>query len=343
MPIELDGPEIFGLHKVFKRLSVLTVTVVAAAFFAWSGLARAGVPADANVPVAPADPNAPPAIGERQNLTDANDPNSSAPVPERVEFNRKCAYILGQVVTEDGLVDYRQLKYKRVHMFALLSELQTLDRAQYESWTKAEQMAFWINAYNIEKLWLIMNNFPIESTRWDRLFKWGPHDIRHIEKNVGGIDIQKFIIMDEEYTFRAIDRRLRTDFDDPRVFLALSWASLGGPPLRPGPYYGYKLDAQLDEQVRRYLSSPRAFHIDRDKKKVELSYLFNPNMYGKTFAGKYSTDRKFKDHPADVRAVLNFVSGCVSDYDRTFLETESYSIEDITYDWTINDVSQAHQ
>ncbi len=321
----------FRTDKVPEKLSAIIIAAVAAVLLVWPAFG-----ADANT-AATNEPNSPAAASQGP---DNKEPNSPA-ARERVGFNKQCAYIFANFVDKDGCVNYKSLKFKRVYMKALLIEMEQTDRDEYKSWTKDEQMAFWINAYNIQKLWLIMNNFPVESTRWSRFWDWlGPHDIRHIDKTVGGIPIQKFIIMDEEFTFRAIEDRLRTDFDDPRAFFALSWASLGGPPLRPEPYYGYKLNDQLNEEVREYLSVPCGFRIDGDKKRVELSCLFGPALYGKLFTQKYGTDLKFKDHPPEVRAVLNFISGYVSPTERSFLETESYTVGDITFDWTINDIGQ---
>jgi len=329
MEIEGFGRD-FRTDKVPEKLSAIIIAALAAVLLAASAFA-----ADANSP-APTEPNAPAA----NQAPDDGDPNSTI-APERVKFNKQCAYIFANFVDKDGFVNYKSLKFKRVYMKALLIEMEQTDRDEYKSWTKDEQMAFWINAYNIQKLWVIMNNFPIDSTKLDRIIRWwGPHDIHHIDKNIGGIDVQKFIIMDEEFTFLEIDKRLRRDFDDRRVFFALSWACRGGPPLRPEPYYGYKLDEQLDEQVKKYLTSPYGFRIDRDKKRVELSYLFSPSMYGELFTEKYGTDLKFKDHPVDVRAVLNFICGYIAGGDKDFLETQPYSIDYITFDWTVNDISQ---
>ena len=44
-------------------------------------------------------------------------------------------------------------------------------------------------------------------------------------------------------------RRFRKQFAEPRVFFAISQASLSSPPLRNEPYYGDSLYRQLDEQV----------------------------------------------------------------------------------------------
>jgi hypothetical protein len=146
--------------------------------------------------------------------------------------------------------------------------------------------------------------------------------------------------MDEEFTFKKIEQRFfRQEFDDPRICLALSDACLSSPPLRNEPYYGGRLDEQLDEQIKKFILSPLAFKIDRDKNRVYLSAAFEQGRFGKEFIRKYSIDRKYKDHPPVVRAVLNFVSKYISDEDVSFLEVGNYSIHYMKYDWTINDGS----
>jgi hypothetical protein len=146
--------------------------------------------------------------------------------------------------------------------------------------------------------------------------------------------------MDEEFTFKKIEQRFfKQEFDDPRLFLALSDACLSSPLLRNEPYYGNKLDNQLDDQIRKFLTSSLGLIIDRNKNSVYLSAAFEPGRFGNEFIQKYSIDRKFKDHPPVVRAVLNFVSKYISDEDVSFLEVGNYSIHYMKYDWTINDGS----
>ena len=155
---------------------------------------------------------------------------------------------------------------------------------------------------------------------------------------IGGIDKQKFYVMDEEFTLSGIEQRFfRKEFDEPRVFFALSHASLSSPPLRNEPYYGRKLYEQLDDQVKRFLSRPLAFRIDRKKKRVRLSAILESTRYGKEFISKYGTDKKFKDQEPAVRAVLSFIANYISRRDVSFLELENYSVEYINYDWRLNE------
>jgi hypothetical protein len=253
-----------------------------------------------------------------------------------VSFHNKCAAILESYVDDKGMVDYKTLKRKKPELNQLLDEFAKLDPNEYNSWSKEDKIAFWLNAYNIKMLKIIVDNYPIESQRVLRVL-WGPDSIRHIK---GIWDEYKFTVMNEEFTLKEIEQRFfRKEFDEPRVFFAISYASLSSPPLRNEPYYGCRLYEQLDDQAKKFLSSPLAFRIDREKQIVYLSAIFQPTWYGKEFINKYGTDKKFKDQQLPVRAVLKFATNYISKQDLFFLERENYSVNYIIYNWTLNDSS----
>jgi hypothetical protein len=255
-----------------------------------------------------------------------------------VSFHDKCAEILKNFVDDKGMVDYKTLRRKRLELKALLEEFDNLDPNEYSSWPKEDKIALWLNAYNIQMLKIITDNYPIKSSRILRLYPgWGPNSILHIK---GIWTNYKFLVMDEEFTLSEIDKRFfRKEFDDPRIFFAICNAGLSSPPLRNEPYYGYKLNEQLDDQVRRFLSSPLAFGTDKEKGRVYLSSLFQSSSYGKEFLSKFSIDKKFKDQEPATRAVLNFITNYVSRDKVSFLEVRNYSVKFMRYDWTINDGS----
>ena len=146
--------------------------------------------------------------------------------------------------------------------------------------------------------------------------------------------------MDEEFTLNEIDKRLfRTEFDEPRAFLAITYASLSSPPLRNKPYEGAKLYQQLDDQAKKFLSSPDAFRIDKENKLVAFSAIFQGSWHGTFFEKKYITDKKFKTYEPIERALLNFVSNYIPKNDVSYLELENYNIGYIKYDWRLNDSS----
>jgi hypothetical protein len=258
--------------------------------------------------------------------------------PQKGSFHDICADILNNYVDDNGNVNYDTLRRKKHELVAALEKFDKLTPAQYDSWTKEDKIAFWINAYNMQMLNIIVKNYPIKPSRFFSIL-WGPKSIRHIEGNINGIwNNYKFIAMDEEFTLSAIEKRiLYKEFDEPRALFALSRASLSGPPLRREPYYGRKLYDQLDDQTRKFLANPCAFRIDRNAGVVYLSALLQPSWFGSEFAGKYATDKKFKDKDPQTRAVLNFITNYISSQDASFLEVGNYSISYIAYNWTLNE------
>jgi hypothetical protein len=272
----------------------------------------------------------PPAILEAE----PNDPNAAS----AVSFHNKCAGILKSFVDENGMVDYKTLSRKRLDLKSLFDDFDQLDPNEYNKWSREDKMALWINAYNIQMLDIIARNYPVKPISRFHSVLWGPNSVRHIE---GKWTRYKFLVMDEVFTLSEIEQRFfRKEFQDPRVFLALTRASLSSPPLRNEPYYGYKLYKQLDDQVRKFLSSQSAFSIDKEKGKVYLSALFQKTDYGSQFVGKYGTDKKFKQKETETAAVLNFISNYVSEEVKSYLELGNYTVQFIGYNWTINDGSQ---
>jgi hypothetical protein len=293
----------------------------------------------------PTKPQTPPTPEPEPPMVEPQQPEPPQPQPPKPEppkpkpdnarlFHQKCEGILKDYVNEDGMVDYKRLKPKRLELINLLEQFANLDQNRYNAWPKEDKIAFWINAYNIQMLKIIADNYPIQSSRIRRLF-WPPTSIRHIK---GIWNKYKFLVMDEEFTLYAVERRIfRQQFDDPRAFFALSRASFSGPPLRNEPFYGHKLYDQLDDQVRKFLAASHGFQIDQKDKIVYLSAILQPNWFGSEFIDKYGIDKKFKDHPPAVRAVLNFITNYISEPDTRFLELQNYSVDYISYDWRLNE------
>ncbi|MBN1804068.1 MAG: DUF547 domain-containing protein [Sedimentisphaerales bacterium] len=270
------------------------------------------------------------------NIAEPNEIHVIEPVDSAAFFHDKFSDVLNDVVDDKGLVHYKKLRRQRLKLKALIREFDTLNPDEYKSWTKENKIAFWLNAYNIQMLRIITENYPIQSSRILRLYPgWGPDSILHIK---GIWTDYKFLVMDEEFTLSEIDKRIfRKEFDDPRIFFAVFRGGLSGPPLRDEAYYGHRLNEQLDDQVKKFLSSPLAFNVDADKQRVYLSSLFQVSSYGREFLSKFAVDKKFKDQEPTTRAVLNFITQYVSRDIVSFLEVGNYSVKYIKYDWTIND------
>jgi len=71
--------------------------------------------------------------------------------------------ILQKNVSEDGFVDYQNLKKEEQKLDTYLNLLEK--NTPSPSWTRNEKMAYLINTYNAYTLKLILKNYPIESIK----------------------------------------------------------------------------------------------------------------------------------------------------------------------------------
>ena len=207
-------------------------------------------------------------------------------------LNESLAEFFGRYVNDKGMVDYKTLRPRRLELISLLRKFDGLTTKEYDSWPEEEKIAFWINAYNLCTIKVVIDNYPIEASRYMLLF-YPANSIRQISKPWTSYT---FDIMQVKYTLREIEQGiLLRQFDEPRVCFALSYASVDGPRLRNEPYTGSKLEKQLDEQIRSFISNKRGFHINRKEAEVYLSAIFKWNA--ETLIKKYGTDRKFVARP----------------------------------------------
>lgn len=173
--------------------------------------------------------------------------------------------LLKKHVNTKGLVDYKGFKADEKTFDQYLAMLSA--NAPKSSWSKQEQMAYWINAYNAYTIKLILNHYPVESI-----------------KDIGSkIKIpfvttpwaaKFFTIGGEKMSLDNIEHgTLRKKYDDPRIHFALVCASISCPRLRNEAYTASKLDAQLDDQGKDFLNNPAKNKITKEA--AQLSKYFD--------------------------------------------------------------------
>ena len=235
-------------------------------------------------------------------------------------------------VDDEGMVNYRALKADRGTLDVFVDALGPLDPAVFDTWTDGEKIAFWINAYNGLTLKAIIDHYPIKPSFVASL-RFPKNSIRQIP---GVWDTLKFRVMGRDMTLDGIEHaNLRRHFNEPRIHMALVCAAMGCPPLRNEPYASDRLDSQLDDQTRRFLSDPLKFRIDRESGRVYLSSIFK--WFGDDFVRTYGIDDKFTGHKRADRSVLNFIGKYLDERDREYLSTGEYKIEYLDYDWSLNE------
>lgn len=281
-------------------------------------------------------------LNPQKNPKAANDPPENSEDEENTPaFYKQYKELLATYVDDQGRVDYRTLRRKRAIMATIIREVDDIHPAIILSWSQSEKMAFWINTYNIMTLKLIIDEYPIQ-TVWYMKF----YPSNSIMQIPGAWTRKYFKVIGMEYTLSEIkDGILMARFRDPRVCFALSFASTGSAFLRNEPYYPKRLDKQLDDQVKKYLASPKGLKIDKTKKMVHLSDIFNWNK--KDFVAKYGHIKKFRNQKPEMRAYLNFITLdnlggdgrylYISEETAKYLKNGDYRIALEPYKWHLNE------
>ena len=200
---------------------------------------------------------------------------------------------------EANFVDYRRLRHDS-RFQQLIEELATFNPEQLDG--NNERKAFYLNAYNIFAIKIVIDNWPVRMVKsLGSLFNpvWNHH-----AGFIGG----------KSMTLSHLEHNVLRKMHDPRVHMALNCASLSCPDLRLEPYTGDKVEAQLDDQCRRFLHQPSK------GAKVVGTYLHVSSI--------------FKWFEADFDAVGG-VRKFIVQY-RPDLPSAIKIEADIDYDWTVN-------
>ena len=168
--------------------------------------------------------------------------NGRAAEPDYSQWNR----ILAAYYDPGHGMDYAGLKaLDRAALEKLRLQLGTVNAAAL---SRPEQLAYWINVYNINTIATIVENFPVHSIRdisTDPIVRLNVFKKERIPYAGGLLSLN-----DVE------NDKIRAAFKDPRIHFAINCAALSCPPIRSEAYSGERLSAQLDDQARKFLNGP---------------------------------------------------------------------------------------
>lgn len=235
-------------------------------------------------------------------------------------------------VDDVRMVNYRKLKAEPQKLLAFVTELQNLDRKDFDKWDDNEKIAFWLNVYNALTLKAIIDNYPIKSS----FFRSRIYPKNSIRQIAGVWDKIDFTVMGQKLTLGHIEHKiLRVQFDEPRIHMAMVCAAMGCPPLRNEPYTGNKLQEQLDDQTRRFLANSTKFKIERADERIYLSPIFK--WFASDFIKKHGPKKNFGRHNKDESAVLNFIASYFGKAQKDYVLTGKFKIKYLKYDWSLNE------
>jgi hypothetical protein len=180
----------------------------------------------------------------------------------------------------------------------------------------AERLAFWINAYNVLAIDVVVQHYPVASIRDAGTL------LRPVWKREAGRIGGRGTSLDE------IEHERIRPAGDPRIHAAIVCASLSCPSLRREPFRAADLDAQLDDAMRAWMADPRkGLRLDPSGNAVWLSKIFD----------------WFEADFAPEGGALRFAARFAPEPTARALEAGAsrLRVRHMDYDWRLNDLASA--
>lgn len=204
----------------------------------------------------------------------------------------------------DGVVDYPAIA-KDERFGGYLSQLARVDPNALP--TREDRMAFWINAYNAFAIKGILDGLSPGTL----VGRYGYFVMRRYQVGGGLINLY-----DLEWGI------LVKEFREPRIHFAIVCASRSCPKLRSEAYVGERLNVQLEESAKAFVSDPGRNRFDRARREARLSKIF---------------DWFEEDFVANSGSLVDYVKRYVTDKSlQKELSVGPYTVSFLPYDWTLN-------
>lgn len=219
-------------------------------------------------------------------------------------------------------IDYAALEKDHGELRAYLAELSAVTKQEYRGWSREQQLAFLINAYNAYTAQLIVDAYPLESIRelgsilrsvWEKTF---------------------FSLLGKKQSLDGIEHgmlRAAGIFDEPLIHVAINCASIGCPALQQEAFTAGRLEEQLQDSLRRFLSDRSRNRFDAASGTLEVSSIFK--WFEKDFSAGhrgYTSLAAFFSRHADLLGA--------DEQGRRLIAAGRAKIRFLKYDWDLNDL-----
>jgi len=222
----------------------------------------------------------------------------------------------------DGAVDYAGLQNHRTELQTYLATLNEQDEKRFhQEFTRDQQLAFLINAYNAFTLELILEHYPVASIQ-DIPGNWTEPRCRLFGRKLSLNDLENKII--------------RPRYGEPRIHFALVCAARSCPPLRSEAYLAGRLAEQLASAARDFARDRSANRLDMESATLYVSKLFE--WYPQDFAATWGQTElpPGSVDSADHRGVVGFFSAHLTEDQATYLLHNSVTLQFLEFDWDLN-------
>jgi len=203
-----------------------------------------------------------------------------------------------------GRFDYAGLHNDTARMADLHAYLESVGAARPDAWSRDEQLAFYLNAYNALVLLAMERRWPIES-------------VMHED---GFFDTDTYAVAGEDRSLNDLETHvIRSQrFHEPRIHFAVNCASMGCPRLWPAPFKAANLESELERRTRLFVRATTV--IDRTNGTATVSKLFS------WFARDFGR----------AGGVNEFIASRLDAEDAAIMRNAPLIPEFADYDWSLN-------
>ena len=163
----------------------------------------------------------------------------------------------------DGLVYYRALQIERGRLDRYVASL-NVPAPTYSGWSKDQQIAFWLNAYNAFVLRDGDRQLSDPGARRDLSGQ------QH-QADPGAFERTKHRAAGRMVTLDEIEKTILPEFKDPRLYLALGRGAIGSGRLRSEAYTAQRLERSSQSIQTEFVNDQQMIQIDRVANTVSVT------------------------------------------------------------------------
>jgi hypothetical protein len=218
-------------------------------------------------------------------------------------------------------VRYAGFARDRTALKGVLDGYSAVTPQAFAAFSREQQIAFLVNAYNAFTIELILTRHP---------------DIRSI-KDLGSL-VQSpwkrrfFTLLGGERHLDWIEHeQLRARFAEPRIHAAVNCASIGCPALRPEAFTAARLEAQLEDGMQRFMRDKTRNRFADGQMEVSAIFKWFREDFEKGHRGWSSLDDVFARYAPQLANSPEQVAA---------IRAGKLPIRFLDYDWSLNDAAR---
>ena len=204
--------------------------------------------------------------------------------------------------------NFQALKEDPKNHESLIDYVLQLSELDPRTYSKSEQLPYWINLYNALVVYLVFSRYPVESIR----------DIKLGQASADSLDIKIANVMDQRLSLNDIRNGiLRPIWQDNRVHYVLNSASLGCPNISKTAITGENVEELLEVGAKEFVNDSRGVKIQDNQLIISRIYDWYKADFGENVKGVMAH-------------LLNYAEPKLAE------QLEPFSEYKTTYDWSVN-------